>query len=98
MIRYLYAIYDNQANEIVGGIHLHAADAAAIRMYGDVINAGNNMVAQHVIDHDLWKLGTLDMETGKLYGTETDAGLPVCILTGESWLTVNRPAPVAADA
>lgn len=55
----IYAVYDNVATDITGGLHLHKHQAAAIRMFADVASDPKTMIAQHPQDYDLIQLGTL---------------------------------------
>lgn len=92
----IYAIYDNQAKQYVGGLHLHAADAAAIRMFGDIARDPQTMVARHTEDFELHKLGHVDLTTGVLYTSNEETTYPTVIITGDQWTAVNRPAEVPA--
>lgn len=86
----IYAIYDNQAREYVGGLLLYRHDAAAIRSFGDIARDPQTMIARHTADYELHKLGMFDPSTGHLtVGIEGDG--KSTILTGEDWLTINRP-------
>lgn len=82
----IYAIYDLQAEEIVGGLHIHRNNAAAIRMFNDVAMADQTMVNRHTIDYNLIKIADLDISTAALH-----AITPETVLTGEAWANVNRP-------
>lgn len=64
MTKGLYVIRDNVAKAIIGGVHVHAHDAPAIRMFSDIASAENNQVNMHLADHDLLLIGFMDDETG----------------------------------
>lgn len=80
MTRGLYAIRDNVAAAIVGGVHVHANHAPAIRFFGDVAKAEGTQIQQHLDDHDLLCLGMMDDDSGKLDGFET----PEVVLLGST--------------
>lgn len=88
MIRYLIAIVDLKANDIVGPIVPTHRKEAASRMFGDVITHPQSQVGKHVADHILVSLGTLDTTTDKwLFEPHTEV-----IITGEQWLAAQPPA------
>lgn len=73
----IYVVMDNVADDVVGAVMLHKAEAAAMRVYADGINS-NKMIAQHVEDFDLIRLGYLgvDMRVKPDYAV---------IMTGKKW-------------
>lgn len=58
----VYAVIDNITKEILGGLHLHKHEAAAIRFFTDVATLPNSMIAQHPNDYALWRLGYITLE------------------------------------
>lgn len=58
--RNLYAIEDTVANDLIGGIHIHRHEAAAIRMFSDVAQLEGSMINRHPQDYQLIQLGHLD--------------------------------------
>lgn len=66
MLQNLYAIRDRLAESIVGPVNVMVHDAQAVRMFRDVMSAGNNMISSHPQDHDLLRIGILDMTTGDI--------------------------------
>lgn len=53
----IYAIFDTKAQAIIGGLHIHKHEAAAIRFFGDVAAAEQTMINKHPQDYDLIRLG-----------------------------------------
>lgn len=84
MINGIYAVYDNVAKEIVGGLHLHKHQAAAIRMFADAASDPKTMLAQHPQDYDLVQLGTLG-ENNEIEPRYTN------VLKGAVWHAANHP-------
>lgn len=80
MIQSLYAVYDLVSESFVGGVHCFAADAAAVRMFGDALADPASMLAKHPNDFQLACLGQLDLGTGVI----TVPPVRV-VLTGEAW-------------
>lgn len=78
MPKLIYAIYDNVAEAIIGGLHLHAHAAPAIRMFGDVATLPNSQIQLHPSDFDLLLLGVLNEDNSISPCKET-------ILTGATW-------------
>lgn len=76
----IYAIRDNLAATIVGGLFLHAHHAPAVRFFSDVASDPNTNVARHIEDHDMVCLGTLDEETCELVSTPL-----AVVITGTAW-------------
>lgn len=79
MLKRIYAIYDNVAEAIIGGLHLHSNAAPAIRMFGDVALMPNSSVQLHPSDFDLIQLGTIQED-----GTITESTRTL-VLTGATW-------------
>lgn len=92
----LYAILDNVANAIVGGImHLHA-DAPAIRMFGDAIT-GDKQLAAHPDDYDLICLGAMSEPTDHAHIKIVENYRVV--LTGKALRAATTPAqPIKLEA
>lgn len=63
-MRYIYAIIDNLANEIVGQIPLHVFkhENQAKRMFVSVARTQDSYIGKNLQDFDLWYLGTIDNE------------------------------------
>lgn len=85
----IYAVRDTVAQDIIGGLHLHRHDAAAVRMFIDAATDKGTRIAQHPQDYELICLGYTD-ETGQLYDSpdapDDTIGPPSTILTGKQWL------------
>lgn len=82
----IYAILDVKADLLVGGLHLHKAEAAAIRMFSDIAALPDTTVGRHPDDYELLFLGAIG---------EDNQIEPMCpplvALTGKQWLAVNGP-------
>lgn len=88
MPRQIYAIYDNVAEEIIGGLHLHPHQAPAIRMFGDIAKLPNSQIGMHPQDFDLLLLGTL-LDDNSIEPSKR----VVPIITGEAWSAAQQPKP-----
>lgn len=82
----IYAIRDNTARMIIGGLHLFAHEAAAVRFFGDVAGDPQTMVARHINDHELICCGVLNEETGVI---EDDTAK--LVITGAAWKAAQAP-------
>jgi len=80
MVKGLYAIRDTMARQVIGGIHVFAHEAAAVRFFGDIAGDAQTMVARHIGDHELVYIGSVNEETGMI--TDTDGRL---VITGAAW-------------
>lgn len=89
MKKLIIAIIDTVANDIVGNPMLFSHPAPALRLFDDVARAGNNAVSQHVADHQLVKLG--EIQIGPDTDWEMQPSLEI-LLTGSQWLAVQPPA------
>lgn len=82
----IYAILDVTADILIGGLHLHKAEAAAIRMFSDIAATPNTMVGLHPQEYDLLFLGTIGDER------QIESSCPpITVITGKQWLAVNGP-------
>lgn len=93
MPRQIYAIYDNVAEQIIGGLHLHPHQAPAIRMFGDVANLPNSQIALHPADFDLLLLGTL-LDDNTIEASKRS----IPIITGAAWSAAQQPRTEESDA
>lgn len=78
----VYAVRDLIAGLFGGGFHLFNADAAAIRMFGDVAVDKNTMIGLHPSDFALLAVAEFDEATGEV----TPISPPVVVITGAAWL------------
>lgn len=53
----IYAILDNVAGALVGGLTCHKHEAAAVRFYSDVATMKDSLIGKHPQDFDLLRLG-----------------------------------------
>lgn len=60
MPRIIIAIIDTLAKDIIGPIQVFAHPAPAVRMFSDVANDNRTAIHNHVEDHELVMLGTLN--------------------------------------
>lgn len=82
-MRYITAIHDNKANDIVGTMFvLHRAHAAAIRMYSDAASNPQNEIGKHPEDYDLVCVGYIEDEERP----EKITAAYEIILTGAQWV------------
>ena len=79
MKKSIYAIVDTKAETIIGGLHLFAHEAAAVRFFGDIASDAQTMVARHIGDHQLLELGEIDETTGDI---RPDSRV---VITGAAW-------------
>lgn len=99
-MRNIYAIRDRLAGSVTT-LHLHAADVAAIRFFGDVASHEGTLVNKHPKDFELIRLGSVD-DNGRVSVpcevVKTDDGYsvrfdePVVVLTGELWVAAQQGA------
>ncbi|WNK13628.1 MAG: nonstructural protein [Microvirus sp.] len=61
----VYAVYDKLAETIIGGLHLMANDASAIRFFSDIIQEANSRIAAHPDDYSLISLGEVEYTNGR---------------------------------
>lgn len=85
-IRHIYALFDNVANAIVGGLILHYHDAPAIRTYTDIANIPESTVGMHPQDYDLLDLGTIN-DNGIITADRRT------VLTGAAWIASRTQQP-----
>lgn len=80
----IYAIYDNVAKSLAGGLYLHKHEASAVRFFADVASDPQTMVAKHPQDFDLVRLGHLrDLVITQDYAT---------VLKGSTWIAAHTAA------
>lgn len=85
----IYAILDTVADMIVGGLHLHKHDAAAIRMFTDIASSDGTTINRHPEDFVLVQLGTvIEYEPHEPRRIESDYHT---VLTGKQYLAVSQP-------
>lgn len=82
--RTIYAILDLVANDIIGGLHIHRHEAAAIRFFSDIANMPDSNINRHPADFQLVQLGHLNekhqiVENYKL------------VITGAQWAAAQLP-------
>lgn len=94
MPRQIYAIYDNVAEAIIGGLHLHPHQAPAIRMFSDVATMPNSQIALHPADFDLLLLGTL-LDDNTIEGSKSSK---IPIMTGANWSAAQQQPTGENDA
>lgn len=62
----IYAVRDKLAERLVGGLQLQPHDAPAVRFFTDLAADDQTMIAKHLGDHELVRLGYVDISTGEL--------------------------------
>lgn len=85
----IYAIYDNKAEAIIGGLHLFRNDTAAIRFFGDMATAEKTVIQTHTEDFDLLCLGTLD-DINCIRSDDGENPIRRPVLTGKQWLAAQE--------
>lgn len=89
MRKLIYAVYDNVAGCIIGGLITETTDAPAIRAFYDALNPKNNTIlSQHPGDYDLRCLGNID-DQGDIEGILTTR----IVTTGEAYLAITNTLP-----
>lgn len=80
----IYAILDNVAGDLIGGLHIHRHDASAIRFFGDVANMQDSHVGRRPNDYALVCLGKF---------TDDHRIIPdySVVLEGSTWLASQKP-------
>lgn len=84
----LYAIWDNKAEELVGGgnaVYAFKHDAAAVRFFTDVAANPDSVVHKHPEDYDLFTFGSMN-------GRELVAEPSRTIITGAAWAAAQNGA------
>ncbi|WNK12984.1 MAG: nonstructural protein [Microvirus sp.] len=87
MIKNLYTVRDNIAEQLVGGIIMESNDAPAIRAFYDALRTKGSLLAEHPADFDLLKVGYIDTQDGELEATDI-----LTIATGNGWLQMTKDA------
>lgn len=82
MDRNIYAIYDNVAKDIIGGLFMAKHHQLAIRLYSDTAANPEGIIAKHPTDFDLLMVGILDTELNLNSRYEI-------IMTGKQWQEAN---------
>lgn len=89
----IYAIRDIVANAIVSGLHLHKADASAIRWFSDILNDEKHLVGAHPRDFSLVLLGHLveldEDEAEERPFNYVEGAPPRVVLFGSTWADLN---------
>lgn len=80
----IYAITDNIANTIHGGLITQKHDAAAIRFFGDVANDHQTLLYRHPQDFDLVRLGYIT------HNNQLEPAYEI-IITGKAWRASQKP-------
>lgn len=57
--RAVYAIRDDVAHDLIGGLHIYKHPAEAVRFFTDIANLPNSAIAKHPKDYSLVRLGYL---------------------------------------
>lgn len=73
----LYVIYDVKAEAPVGFIQRVGTEAEILRMFQDIIAAGENLIAQHPEDFVLLFLGILDVTSLNIELNQLSRMVPV---------------------
>lgn len=96
----IYTVYDKAAGMVIGGLHMHKHDAAAIRMFDDAARDERGMIGKHVTDFELVKVGEVK-DDGSILLELVDAeaeetsplmyrGKRVVIMDGLQWAQMDQ--------
>lgn len=86
----VYAIRDLVANALVGGLHLFAHDAPAVRFFGDIASDPQTMIARHPADYDLICIGQYNEDTYSLTPERVEI-----VITGAAYHAAHSAAAAA---
>lgn len=75
----IYCVHDKVADAIMGGLHLHQADAPAVRMFTDALLDPKTILAAHPADFVLRFVGSIE-DDGAIIPEMRD------VLDGGQWL------------
>lgn len=83
----IYAIYDNVADQLVGGLQLHKHVASAVRAFSDIASDPQTLINRHPDDYDLIQLGfiTPDNQIKPEYQI---------VMRGAAWAAAQTPAQI----
>lgn len=76
----VYGVIDTLSDMLIGPLVLLPHDAPAVRLFTDLLNERETVVAKHPKDHALVCFGYLT-EANQLVGIEREV-----VLSGETWL------------
>lgn len=80
----IYAIRDVKQNSFLPQMMLFPTDAAATRTFGDAVNAGQGDFYAHPEDYELYRLGSIDLDTGEYFYPVDGTKPPVFVVRGDS--------------
>lgn len=85
----IYCLYDTLAEQVIGGLQLHKAEAAAVRVFDDLARDPQTGVGRHTKDYNLLFLGWLE-EDNCITSPDQDHESTI-VITGKQWLAINKP-------
>lgn len=88
MILNVYSAFDEKSMMFQGPFYL-PQDGQAMRGFGDAVNGGKGVIAQHPEDFRLYKLGRFDDEKGKFENLD----VPELLCTGIQFVAPSVQAP-----
>lgn len=86
----IYAVIDTLANDLVGPVQTHKAEAIAVRFFSDIAAMRNSLIGRHPQDHQLVRLGWLLIDETADGNTPTIEPDYQVILTGANWAAAQR--------
>lgn len=86
MILQCYAIKDLKINEFLQIVPFRT-NAEAIRGFADLIQKDNTLMSAHPEDFQLFRLGAVDMESGKIIDNDI-----VLLSSGSEYMTHEQPS------
>lgn len=93
MNQQLYAVYDNVAKALTGGVMVFSHDAPAIRVFVDALSEPSSILSKHPDDFALICLGEIAEPDTVDNATDLPAILaygPRVVLTGTAWKANNE--------
>lgn len=90
----IYAIRDKVAGMLIGGLHVHRHEAAAVRFFQDIATMPDSQIGRHPADFELLEIGYLD-DDGNVYKNRDDDTVnlePVAVLDGATWAAMQKPS------
>lgn len=86
MFATLFCVFDNKANEMMGGVQIQKHDALAIRTFTDAIKHPESRLVLHPDDYELRKLGYINTESGQI-----DPQTPEVVITAAQIIATLTP-------
>lgn len=66
MVKNLYVVLDKVAETVMGQVLAFPNDTTAVRYFADVASQKDTIVAKHLTDYELRRIGSIDEATGQI--------------------------------